>query len=1105
MSFTQQTFLGASIRNFSGGVGWKSQSSTLTVGLVEDPSNNDNFNPPTMGSPVSFSYDGWNFHGILQEYKRKYGQDGNPIIDVQLQSPTELLDGVQLILQDYTGGTYGLPNLYNIYGYLETVFGFGGSLSNDTGLPWKYVRDSFIQLQYQSPINFRGSRYICTPFWGTNILPDYYRVAGDSISLLGFIDDICSTAGYDYHITLEPVTSYFSPSLAARLRALSINYVIVTALVRRFGTVAVGAIDTFVNSTDGAVSKDQGYELRNEVTEKFVVGGPANPLYFQEQNYTDNDYYSDDVILPYWGNNYLDELSIGEGDFNGETGHEYTFAIDGRPIYIQTGHRGLVNYRTDLAEMHAALAGQDAWEMFLTLWDGEEDSVHYEKATIMDIPGRLNEDFIVMLRDARDNGPDSLKKTRPINVAPTDSLKQNHIEEEKKKKTLTKIYSYIHKFASEYYGKKFMVRIPFVAAALESGTNYIKTSLEPTDTGYVEEAFWAVRAVDGYMPYNVEKFTTQENKIYCYARFNNMDDVEREDEDGNPVLTSIRSKFALDKLSPQSYIIDQEPNLSAGNMRERLFVKSSISSTIVFENPITLTYPRVIITLDAPVPDNVDNYELGHTGMLAELAYFLDEGNLKDEEIDDWVTNFGSLFGNDFIWKARTANYNMPDMAAVPLKSNIERYGPWYAPTVWTVIPGKMDFEIDESLVPWNYGGFAGMINAGSAKAADALSGQQVYETGSVEFPGVPGISLGGALITNGPIITDINCNVGENGVTTTYRMQTWSYQFGRLGKYNVDRMNRYNKMFQEHRKAFRKLYGYREPLEITFFNYSNSEERLNSNTGDGDDSTTMIGADIITRGEGSEKTVKCNVAGMTTGKLIKTIKDAVYSTKAGISLDGIFAPFTNNTSADDDFPKFEDPVDGANSPTSADYVITGQVAANFVEGSSVPSTLSNEDSTPDKIRSIGLKAPIVVGGWGFDINGDAVPTDDNYVNRADTWKVGPLDIRWDDDRKLWTAGDITVAGGGSNVKPFELQENLLPGNSAEAIEQTLTISEFTEEPNGWTPVGTGVTLVYDFMLDPGKQHYAGNKVMAAQITIVPSGDYPNETIWVVVNGNCPC
>ena len=174
MTFEQTTFLGASICNYNASVGWGNQVSTLSVELVEDPANGDSFDPPVVGSPVYFDYDGWKFGGLLQSYSRRYGQGGNPLISVQVQDPRTLLEGVQLIINDYSS-TVSVANLYNVYGYLESTYGFGGSLVNDTGIPWKYVRDAFIAMQITNPISFRGERFWFFPFQLMNMLPDCQR------------------------------------------------------------------------------------------------------------------------------------------------------------------------------------------------------------------------------------------------------------------------------------------------------------------------------------------------------------------------------------------------------------------------------------------------------------------------------------------------------------------------------------------------------------------------------------------------------------------------------------------------------------------------------------------------------------------------------------------------------------------------------------------------------------------------------------------------------------------------------------------------------------------------------------------------------------------
>ena len=77
-------------------------------------------------------------------------------------------------------------------------------------------------------------------------------------------------------------------------------------------------------------------------------------------------------------------------------------------------------------------------------------------------------------------------------------------------------------------------------------------------------------------------------------------------------------------------------------------------------------------------------------------------------------------------------------------------------------------------------------------------------------------------------------------------------------------------------------------------------------------------------------------------------------------------------------------------------------------------------------IRDVGLRSPMVVTGWGFDLNGNPVPADtgDNtkFASGAfsdmSNWKSGPVDLRWDDERKVWEAG-----GGSTEIMKFTVDE----------------------------------------------------------------------------------
>jgi hypothetical protein len=1066
MALTQETFLGASIRNFRSTLGWGEQTSTLEVGVVEDPSNGDNFDPPAVGSAVIFNYQGWQFGGLLQSWTQESGQQGNPIFNVKLEDPRELLAGVQLILQDYTGSTYGVSNLYNIYGYLETLYGFGGSQANADGIPWKLVRDAFYRLQLTTPIYFRGSYFLFDPLIDFDLLPDYYRVGGDSISAMGFIIDICRAASCDFYIDMIPFEADETPIANA----------IKVRLIARNSTVRTGSINEFVSATEGAVSKQSGYELGNEVMSKFLVGGKLNNLYFQAQAYTENNvddeeykenpsWYYDDVIAPYWG--YLADgmLSVGWGDFYGENGSEYQFYINGIPLYLQTNKPIFTpNYLTDLAEMRAAREGQDAWEAFLWFHSNIEDSIHKWKSAALNlIDNQFNPTLFDALKAARDGA--DLPDPVPVLNTKTTSADEENWKQDQIRKQIEAVYSYIKIFANEYYGKKFMVRIPFVAGAFIPETNYeIRLSLTPTQTGYVEESLWGQAQYYGYMPFNPEKFTDNNNKLYCYAGFANISGTTN---------GALKSKYGLEKLSPQSYILDQYPNQKAGRIRENMYVKCSVEEKLVFLNPYTLFSPRVVVTLDAPLSDAVDKTKLKYGGLIEEMTYYLKSGGIDDDEADEWGRKFGDKFGNDMLWYSKEANFYMPDMVAVPLENNILRYGPWYISNG----AGKVDFENDSSLVPWNFGGYTVMNYAGWAKVSEALTSQQVFETGSVEFPGAPGRTMGQALVAGGPVITDVNVSVAEDGVKTSYRMATWIPEFGTMRKYNVDRLKNMSLIAQQQRKNFRILFGYPKPLNI-FVGQEQSKKQ------DVEKTHHFMCGDMAVEGEGDDKTVKPSIVTSTVGKMKKSLSNDSYSNKGGISLDGLYVPYTTNVDHTGNLPHFESPGDGATTPTVTELNPFGSFGGVVLrDGDTVPGDLTDDGGD---LKAVAFRAPMIVGGWGYDTDGNFVPSGEpNYKNRADKWKVGPIDLRWSEDRKVW----VTGSSGGTEVKIGKTKTALYSDGSVD-------VDIWGWDSNG-DPYDTGEDQndVRDWLL--AEDEYLGYN---ARVIMIKIGDE-----WVIVSARQEC
>ena len=154
---------------------------------------------------------------------------------------------------------------------------------------------------------------------------------------------------------------------------------------------------------------------------------------------------------------------------------------------------------------------------------------------------------------------------------------------------------------------------------------------------------------------------------------------------------------------------------------------------------------------------------------------------------------------------------------------------------------------------------------------------------------------------------------------------------------------------------------------------------------------------------------------------------DAAYKRSALMSLEGLFRPYSVDIGTSG-IGHFESP-SGTQHPNANDLNPFGsgyaQCDIDFVTSQNHVSngqTVRSDDSDwfdARTARGIALKAPLVITGWGYDINDKPVPNSGvntdrflpDYRLRSDAWKTGPVDIKWDDNRKLWAVGSsVNVA-----------------------------------------------------------------------------------------------
>ena len=134
---------------------------------------------------------------------------------------------------------------------------------------------------------------------------------------------------------------------------------------------------------------------------------------------------------------------------------------------------------------------------------------------------------------------------------------------------------------------------------------------------------------------------------------------------------------------------------------------------------------------------------------------------------------------------------SLPLSIGVPQKSNRYLYGPWYRASSYT---GKAEVIIDSNLTPETFGNFETLNQVGIATAFAGIGRMEAVESGFVEVADFPQFNVSDRFAGTGPYVTNLSISVGTDGCKCTYKFNTWTPNFGKLTKYNIDRIARIRK-----------------------------------------------------------------------------------------------------------------------------------------------------------------------------------------------------------------------------------------------------------------------------------------------------------------------
>ena len=936
--------------------------------------------------------------------------------------------------------------------------------------------------------------------------PRWYRLAGPSMNMLDMISQICSEAGSDYYVEL--------------IITKSGKKIIKVRSVKRAVQPQVGGIygiEQFITDTDNVTSKNISRELRNEPTSVFIYGGYVQTVYQQTNQLGVQQYWGKDAEGVHQRNCRIGACTFGGmPSYDTRENGDWAVELDVRPLNLNLSTPLPANkYWMSETELRMALGDFDAWYNYVLIYDnfvgtpiGQAIRATHSAQQNMHFPSGLL--TAGMSQEALANLWENLMVGGfTIQFAAQDPTSTDDTD-------LKKIYGFIQNWADTFYGKQFLVQLPFVCYTTEPDSMQVMFSDTPTnDGGYPAEGTTTVLDLawqDGATPEPLDFFADESHKLLPFARYH-KDHTGAFPREGDYIVAN-----------------------------NSMYVKGSVEEKpIAYTSPFG-TFATALFKVDNAIEvsgSNIKNMDTNFEGMIriAMGAQWPTAAMLDKVE-------FGIQFQPDGGGRADVGSFScaprrrQPNQVAVPMKSNTTRYGP----LSWAGPPGPVTFLDSDGLVPWEYGGYGSaspidkMWGAMTEQARDALSFMQVGERGSINFPGYPVRRLGAELrsaegmmdtlmVENedfsllqggaqtftlkliktvgwnsafGPNITNISINIGTDGFTTNYTLSTFSPSFGRFAKYNANKLKQTGKqrtllmrMQRDQNKLRRSLVAAQGRSAAQMKNLKGRSPTKQA--GDGS-SSVVAGTNTAIDSDGAGGQYSAPNSASMTPRTLMFGNPKVWPNQAFMSQDGLTRPISNDGS-NTNLPRYTQkatgtnpkdtclqiphtrresnpPYNGAKSYTRAiidiDYLdpwagpskakhdansssatnyadigilshgATAVVAANMYE------YVAEGNSYPSSVRGIAHKGPFLLHGWGYDIDGKPIPNEadsessasggdfvdanlkdrflSHYLRKPHTWPVGPVDLRWDRKRAVWT-----VPSEFKIIKATAAQE-ILPG-----------------------------------------------------------------------------
>jgi hypothetical protein len=530
------------------------------------------------------------------------------------------------------------------------------------------------------------------------------------------------------------------------------------------------------NDENFYMSSSHGAELSDVVTQKLLLGGKASRIFEAcALNY-----------IPAFGKKPNGDWNVGSG------------FSDSDILTAYDAGAGLDFPDVTMLELRCALAGEDTWVLY------NELRVNYGLSVVqnMGIHSRFSLAGLDVFNKVK-KGFSSMGAALSGYSGKVTSLTDAYFHPDNltNRSDITQMVGYesrwdtILHYAQNYYGKTFFVRLPVEPGGQSNNIRF------KDDAKHNFESAWEI-SESGWDPSfrakgNFNAAYTDEGKLKASAGWKTQD---------NPLISTdystLGSTFPL--VSQQGCFRVDPGEATVG------------TTDIQIDKQIHYlpTPSRLLVNVNNRVLNNYDpcdeRFVEAYVHVTCPQVHENDGntylwnyvGNLASQVQDQAINKFGGL-EQAAIWQNSEIDSGLtrikqapklvyPSFVCIPQESNMYTWGPWYA--YGKTKYGKAAVEQDENLRPEVFGNVETLDKAAFSLVNAATADMYASESGSLSLAAFPQYNMAERFDVNGPYITKMDVSVGTAGMTTNYTFSTWTRNFGKIAKYNIERIADINK-----------------------------------------------------------------------------------------------------------------------------------------------------------------------------------------------------------------------------------------------------------------------------------------------------------------------